>query len=352
MTQPLSAEERTELVSRLAAYWGPNGAPASLLTYGPPGSGKTADQGLTFHRNGIYVGILQHLASIPANTGIPMAELPHYDVGSISQIFPIMHGMARWNLDRIRAGQQPYLALCIDDLQYLADGQFRLREQENAAARAAEGKNPDTRAVFGMVSSDIEALFYTARSLGVHLWINAHARDPDNDLPRGTPFLPSRNMGSKVCGYAGTLLYAQKEDRSLGSGSTPALAIPGMTPAEPPPKPFGWPGHYFSHHDRYVCRDRLGTAPVKGPMNMRELLVAAGHIIPRPSEHTWMEEVVEAGAQALLSGQSYWDEVRPGGLKAAAAHGHAPRAAATRWLLRDIIDRYRIRESTAEPVFY
>jgi hypothetical protein len=87
-------------------------------------------------------------------------------------------------------------------------------------------------------------------------------------------------------------------------------------------------------------------------MNLRELLVAAKHVIPRPPEHAWMEERVEQGAQMLLSGQDYWDEVRPVALTWAQAQGHGPRSVPARWMLRDLIDRYRLRAAAVEPVFY
>ena len=87
-------------------------------------------------------------------------------------------------------------------------------------------------------------------------------------------------------------------------------------------------------------------------MNLRELLISAGHSVPRAPEMEWLDPAVESGAEALLAGADYWGELRPKLLKFAADNGHKAGSAGSNWLLRDTIDRYRMREAIATPTFY
>jgi len=107
-----------------------------------------------------------------------------------------------------------------------------------------------------------------------------------------------------------------------------------------------WPGVYrCSRADsEWITKDRHAVTPDFSPMNQAELLRAAGYVIDRAPGLEWQEELIEAGARAILGGHPEIEVY-----KQVLAHGQQktqdPRH--LRWMLRDCRDRVVIRRANS-----
>ena len=114
---------------------------------------------------------------------------------------------------------------------------------------------------------------------------------------------------------------------------------------EPMRKP--WPGVYHCEFSTdYVMKDRFNVATRihPAPMNLSEILRAAGYDMSRHSDLGWQEEVVEKVALSLLSGEPVAETVNSS-YKHLIEGGVTP--AAARWTMRDALDRSVIRRALA-----
>ena len=101
-----------------------------------------------------------------------------------------------------------------------------------------------------------------------------------------------------------------------------------------------WPYVYTAGPDaNWVVGDRYNVVQHAAPMNLGEILRAAGHEIPRPAGLEWIEKGVEGLAEVLIPYDNPVDErgvIKAAAEKLSGANRH-PRHIA--WLLRDTIDR-------------
>jgi hypothetical protein len=71
----------------------------------------------------------------------------------------------------------------------------------------------------------------------------------------------------------------------------------------------GWPYAYQTGPDpEYVTGDRLSIAPPQFPMNLRELMLAAGYDLPRPKVLDWMDPVIEKLSDVLVAAEENDDD--------------------------------------------
>ena len=122
--------------------------------------------------------------------------------------------------------------------------------------------------------------------------------------------------------------------------------------SEPARKP--WPGVYHCDYSTdYVMKDRLNIASrmSPAPMNLGEILRAAGYVIKRHPDLDWQEAVVESIATQITESE---DPVKAVNDAYGALLENSVEPAVARWTLRDATDRVVIRRSLAmrDSTFY
>jgi hypothetical protein len=109
-----------------------------------------------------------------------------------------------------------------------------------------------------------------------------------------------------------------------------------------------WPGIYQCVADpNYIMKDRLNVASAAhpAPMNMAELMRAAGYTVSRRTDAAWQEEMVEKVAKTIIeAGPGREKEVVNATYIDLIKHVTVPQA---RWTLRDAMDRAVIRRAMA-----
>ena len=309
------------------AYWGPWGVPATALSYGESGDGKTVDMGYAFHRLALWVGTVKHLKSISGVCGIPFGELARCEVSLVSEIRPLI----------AHAAQQGYLAVGIDDLSLLASASFAYHDSHAPIGRSGA---KDGFYAHQEVEKDLLGMRDEAKAVGIHVIWNAHLVGADTDGKgrsfKGGPKMPNRNLRAVVPVIADVTLKCSKD----------------------PMRQRGWKGIYECDESStaWYMRDRHHVAPRTGPMNLAEILREAGYLLPYPPELAWAAGADQLGLpdslidQATMElrahGPAAWSQLRMTLEAQGTAAGAPPWAIA--WAERDILDRAAIRRQRAD----
>jgi len=285
--------------------------PALVCTYGPSGSGKTTDLGYSFP-NAVFIaarGALQ-----------PVRSLCGYEPHTMEA--QIMDDATKFLEKLGNVKDHQFDAVVVDDFSFLAEQQFAVYDKRFSGFT-----------LWGKLRDAALAFRNAARYANVHVILNCWEQAPkmraDGTRLRGGPML---------------------------SGKLPEQ-IPAMCDMvfrcghEPMRKP--WPGVYQCQFSTdYVMKDRFNVATRihPAPMNLAEILRAAGYDMSRHSDLGWQEEVVEKVALSLLSGEPVAETVNSS-YKHLIEGGVTP--AAARWTMRDALDRSVIRRalSATEGIF-
>lgn len=277
-------------------------------TYGPAGLGKTVDNGYSFP-TALFVAAPGALSSIESTCGyIPQRTM----VNSIPEATKLIESIAG-----------KFETVVIDDFSFLAEQTFSQFEKKFNGFKLW-GELRDAALEFR------DKARYAKINVILNCWEQAPKAKSDGTKLRGGPLLPGK-LPESIPALCDIVLRCQQE-----------------------PKRKPWPVVYRCNADpAYVMKDRTNTASVcdPAPMNLGELLRAAGYVISRHASYPNQEEHVEAITQSL-TGESASDskllnEIYAGLLK----NGLAPHFA--RWTLRDAVDRSVIRKAkeTAANVF-
>jgi hypothetical protein len=207
-----------------------------------------------------------------------------------------------------------YDAIIVDDLSLLSD------QTVSAIEKKCSGYDIWDRA--RDILLEIRTL---SQQVGCHVIFNAHEMHPREtrgfSVPGG-PQLPGRMPGDFPA----------------------ACDIVLRGTYEPGRKP--WGVVYRSGLDpNYITKDRHGVAPDPSPMNIGEILRAAGYKLRRAPGLDWQEEVVEKIATALLTHpiQAQGDLI--GQSISAIKAKYTQNAMHIDWTIRDALDRSVIRRA-------
>lgn len=295
---------------------------AFILVYGPPGIGKTVDCGYSFPTAAWLVGE-GSLKSVESVCGYNPYALRF---GKVPNVYVPTTLPEATQL--IRA--LPHDIIVTDDFSWLAELSM------NALERRFKG-NSNKYAKFDASRDEIMEFRDAARASRKIVVLNAWETAPkykDGSVPpevvlRGGPKLQG-DLPEKMPGLCDIVFRARVD----------ALRKP-------------WGACYESGLSaEWVLKDRHNTIPVNGlgqttvqyPMNLGEVLRAAGYRIPRhPEVAPWQEDVVEATAQQFLAnagqlptiGKSVIASLRQAGIS-------------DRWIqytLRDALARMEIRKA-------
>lgn len=273
--------------------------PVVVCTYGPSGVGKTTDQGYSFPR-ALFVAAPGALTSLTTVCGYTPATT---HVRTLAEATKLVKDVSK-----------DYNAVVIDDFSFVAEQTFA----------ALEGKHSGFK-LWGALRNQALEFRDVARYAGVDVilncWEQGPKTKPDGSRVRGGPMLSGR-LPEQIPAMCDIVLRASHDAQR---------------------RP--WPGVYRCSSDpSYVMKDRFNVAPVvdPAPMNLAELLRAAGIDVERHPAIPNMEDYVEAMATEMIA------EINP--IPKAnefyqALLGEGVSVPAARWILRDALDRCTIRKA-------
>jgi hypothetical protein len=221
---------------------------------------------------------------------------------------------------------QMFREAAVDDFSLLTELSFAKLE-----ARGLSGWK-----LWGALQDEVLDFRDTARRLGIHVIMNCHeqgAKMVNGLAQRGGPKLPGRLPESLPAGCDMVLRAAAG---GTGIGTTK----------------LGWAGVYKCNPNDpgYVTGDRHGVTPDTAPMNIGEILRAAGYEIRRAPGLEWMDGAVQTIAEVL------WKS-GPGGDASNLRDGAQwlmqngiDNGLHMRWVIRDAYDRVVIARARANPL--
>ena len=284
--------------------------PVLSLSYGPSGIGKTTDTGLSFP-NALFIaapGALQSIRNVAGYS--PLVE----NASTLLDVTKLVNTVGSY---KAKGADTKIDAVVVDDFSYLAEQTFASLEKKFNGFR-----------LWGELRDAVLDFRNAARFAKVHVVVNCWEQAPKDKAGggrvKGGPML-SGNLPEQVPAMFDMVLRC------------------GQDPMRKP-----WQGIYQCTLDpNYIMKDRLNVASAAhpAPMNMAELIRAAGYQISRHADTPWQEEMVEKVATSMLeagpnqdkdiANKVYADLIR---------HATVPQA---RWTLRDAMDRAVIRRALA-----
>ena len=222
--------------------------------------------------------------------------------------------------DFIQAEGSNYPAIIIDDFSLIADSEVA-RCQKSFSGFAA----------FDEFNKRTTGLRDVCRDAKCHVWKVMHESPPrevkkpgSTRFIHGGPLIAGWQMGEKLPAMVDLVVRVVHDDEAPGQ----------------------WPFVLEAGPDAdYITGDRLGVMPDRFPMNIREVMLAAGYDVPRPEALAWMDKKVEAAARALVKEMSKGDpDVRPILTKVAKSlSGSVKDHRHIRWVLNDALHRAQLR---------
>ena len=277
------------------------------IIYGRPKSGKTVAMASAFPDGKVIT---------PAGGALSGSHL-----GVTLDTMEVASGVGVQQIaDFIQAESTNYPAIIIDDFSLIADAEVARCQKAHSGFAA-----------FDEFNRRITAFRDVCREAQCHVFIIMHEQAPrevkkpgSTRFIHGGPLIAGWQMGEKLPAMVDLVVRVVHDDEAPGQ----------------------WPFVLEAGPDAdYITGDRLGVMPDRFPMNIREVMLAAGYDIPRPEALAWMEPKVEAASKALVKEMSKGDpEVRPILAKVAKSlsskvedHRHI------RWVLNDALHRAQLR---------
>jgi len=282
--------------------------PVLALSYGPSGAGKTTDTGLSFP-NALFIAAPGALQSVRNVGGYePLVE----SATTIPDVTKLITTIGQY---KAKGADTKIDAVVVDDFSYLAEQTFAQLEKKFNGFR-----------LWGELRDAVIDFRNAARFAKVHIVMNAWEQPPKDKIGggrvKGGPML-SGNLPEQVPAMFDMVLRC------------------GLDPMRKP-----WPGIYQCVADpNYIMKDRLNIASAchPAPMNMAELIRAAGYTVSRLPSLSWQEEIVEKLAnQMTAEGPARDKDIANAAYLDLVKHVAPPHA---RWTLRDALDRTIIRRA-------
>lgn len=283
--------------------------PVLALVYGGSGAGKTTDSGLSFP-NALFIAAPGALQSIRHNGGFePLVENAY----TIPDVTKFITTIGQY---KAKGADTKIDAVVVDDFSYLAEQTFAQLEKKFTGFK-----------LWGELRDAVIDFRNAARFAKVHIVMNAWEQPPKDRAGgariKGGPML-SGNLPEQVPAMFDMVLRC------------------GMDPMRKP-----WAGVYQCVLDpNYIMKDRLNIASAchPAPMNLAELIRAAGYSLSRHPDLGWQEDVVERvavqmGADGAAKDKDTANAVYADLVKNSVNPLHA------KWTLRDAMDRTVIRRA-------
>ena len=261
--------------------------------------GKTTDTIYSFMR-GLFIALPGTLTPALSVVGSVPQAVPAHTMDDLEKAIKT-HVVGK-------AGQ--YDAVIVDDFSLIVTN-----------TRDEMEKNPkfkDGRALYGALGRRVIDFLNLCRSLGIHVILNCHAKYPKDGEPGG-PALP----GALLQGVPKLCDMVLRVDHDPVRRPWPAVYRAGL-----------WAG------SDWITGDRWNVVVDKAPMNLGEILRAAGFKVSRAPGMEWAEDLVENATMAVLGGGQL-----PSVVKDVATLLRAQNVPDSQvgWVLRDLKDRVELR---------
>lgn len=304
--------------------------PVVGIAYGASKLGKTTDLIYTFSNRGYYIAVPAALKPSEGVVGITLNERAIYNAATIEDATKKVQEIGKL---RGSDGRNPFDAVVVDDFSLLADQTFSVLERKHSGYR-----------LFGALRDDVLEFRAACRAAGLHVFVNAHETSPSNKngaYVRGGPKLPGRLPEDLPAAFDVVL-------RASGS--------PGRN---------GWPVVYKCdpNDNTFISGDRHGVTPPECPINIGEILRAAGYSVRRAAGMEWLDGAADYLATELKARPSeektilaaFTDYILTNKyprVKSGEATDDERRRALlhVRWAIRDGRDRAYIRAAMANPL--
>lgn len=290
-----------------------NGIPAQAeavlaIVAGPSGIGKTTDAllafpcALCFCAPGAMKPAVQFF-------GAPVSKDQTVHVKTIREVVSTLAQMhSAGTLAR-------FGAVIIDDLSLLAEGSHK--------ALAESYSKSKTFQMWADLKNELIDLREWLRYTGLHAACNAHLAPPETDMNgvfhKGGPDMPSKKMRASLPHIADLVLVAE---------------------ARADQKPWGAVYRCDAPNPQWHVKDRHGVASGLMPMNLGEILRAAGYAVPRLPGLEWIDGLSDSVSQRLARGDdkhTVWTETWAALAAQGVFSGHIYMT------LRDGFDRHTIK---------
>ena len=275
--------------------------PAFVLTYGKSGIGKTTDAGFSFPQ-GLFIAAPGALKSVASTCGYMPAQVHASNIMEATEAI------------KQAASSGQYDAIVVDDFSFLAEQTMVALEQRYSGFK-----------LFGALRQAILTFRAAARFAGIHVVLNCWEKGPktydSGDRVRGGPDLTGK-LPEQLPAMCDLVLRAQYDGMRSPWKASYRVA-PGAD---------------------WIGKDRDNVCPDPAPINLGEILRAAGYAISRHPAAPWQEEAVAALAQDLIQSATI-KQTAEGAYKALLAE-HGPILAY--WTVRDGLDRAEIAKLNAK----
>lgn len=293
----------------------PPPTPAFVIKYGDMGTGKSVDDILSWAGIGLFLtqpGGLRAYATVAA---YPALVHQCVEIRTIEEL--------RDQIDPAAAAG--WGALIADDASLLMHNTMSQAEEKFTVVSKNGGEGVD-RAMWSYLRKLLAETAHRARWAGIHIIWNGHEQPAFTD--------PKTNER-----YKAGPDFAWKKLVKLAP-HTADLLMRTITPDDRN-KEWDTRADCCEADVNSYQKDRFDRAiPRSGPLNVAEILRAAGYTIPRPADLGWMDEVAETVATWMLQGAS--EEQARAPWKARLLEHHVP-LEHIRWVLRDGVHRGRLR---------
>lgn len=292
--------------------------PAVACTYGHSKTGKTTDALFSFPM-ALFIAEPAALKSALDVVGwAPQAVEPVTDLDGVAAA-----------IKKHLRGKTQHDALVIDDLSVAA----------NHSRTKLDGRYSGWD-LWRKLGTQIARILIDCREVDVHVVFTCHMRTPGTaGNPPGGPDMPTERLSLELPKACDAVLRAE------------------YNPVRQP-HPACYRGTLASGGGAWIAGDRHGICTDDTPMNLAEILRAAGFIIRRPQGYEWMEQVITVAAQQMLQagpahdttiladyGRKIVTHLQPGWQT-----GHPLRPDVDKilaWVWRDLRDRVEITRNRA-----
>lgn len=311
---------------------GPWADPPAWLSFGRSGTGKTVD----FLKTDPTAVVLQLPgATRPWNRvlGMPSEALRTREVKDLLSARRTLRSIVVYNraVEKGEKKGRVVRTIIADDVSLLAEAEFRRLREEIGRG--------DNFWFHEQLKASLGGFAHEARMAGVFLFANAHLVPPgvgaDGATFKGGPKMPVKALINDIPHIFDNSIRVDVEDER---------------------KP--WPAVYVldGPDGSYVGKDRHNVVREVSPMNLRELLIQVGYVLPRAPGMEWMDALAEdvagklggTGEGAHAKFTELWVS-RLSSLK----EKQAPREKIlhNRWALQDGRDRYEIRAAEEAALY-
>lgn len=281
----------------------PTHVPAYVCLYGPSGSGKTTDCLYAMPR-ALYIATPGALKPSVGVVGFALHSSQIVDAPDLATVTKLL---PKLNND--------FDGVVVDDFSLLVERELARLESRHTGFK-----------LWGALRDSVLEFRDVARACKKHVLTNAHESPPqtkaNGKYVRGGPKLPS-DLPETFPVQCDLVLRAFNEPSRTGAWKMVYRCGPND----------------FS----YVTKDRHSVTPDMAPMNVGEILRAAGYTLRRAPGLEWMEPVVEKIAQraAEVPFQQHGQLAQQ--IVQFIAQSHTQDLRHIRWALRDGFDRWTIR---------